>query len=268
MRRFPLFAVGPRCAAASRVHVPQRFWFVACSFHSSSLVSEEPSRRKQKTFSVDRSALVNHQDFLKSEEEILQGKELPTPLARDLISYIQMRGPITVHDYMAQAANHPLHGYYQSKNEKIGERGDFITAPEMSQLFGEILGVWVQLAWRAMGCPPKVSLVELGPGKGTLMHDILRVGRKYEDFSKAVSVHFVELSRDLRVKQLHMLSAAADAQAVTKIKDLDKHLLDGSIQGSWYSLLHQVPTDVPCIIIGKSLLPKWFGLWIPKLSWL
>jgi NADH dehydrogenase [ubiquinone] 1 alpha subcomplex assembly factor 7 len=208
-------------------------------------------KKRHGKFSVDRSALDNSHLFAKSEEEILRGKEPPTPLARDLLSYIQFKGPISLHDYMAQAANHALHGYYQSSQEKIGEKGDFITAPELGQLFGEMLGVWVLLTWKAMGSPSKFNLIELGPGKGTLMKDMLKVGSKYEDFRNAVSVHFVELSNDLRIKQLKMLQPTlSDDSSIKKIKDNETHELEHNIKASWYSLLHQVPIEIPCIIIG------------------
>ena len=76
---------------------------------------------------------------------------------------------------MTQAANHTTHGYYQNKGSQIGGIGsDFITAPEISQLFGEMIGVWLVHTWEAMGSPNRVRVVELGPGNGVLMRDVLR----------------------------------------------------------------------------------------------
>ncbi|KAJ1380045.1 S-adenosyl-L-methionine-dependent methyltransferase, partial [Ochromonadaceae sp. CCMP2298] len=132
-------------------------------------------------------------------------REVKSPLAMDLISYIKLRGPITLHDYMAQCANHLIHGYYQSRGELIGPEGDFVTAPEVSQLFGEMVGIWCLSMWRQMGSPRSLNLVELGPGKGTLMADVLRVAGRFPDFNGAVRVHLVELSAELRKRQRTLL---------------------------------------------------------------
>ena len=99
-------------------------------------------------------------------------KEVLTPLGKDLISYIKIRGPITLHDYMSQCLNHLIHGYYQSSDELIGEHGDFITAPEISQLFGEMIGVWCVNMWYNMNSPRKINIIELGPGKGMISNFI------------------------------------------------------------------------------------------------
>jgi hypothetical protein len=116
----------------------------------------------------------------------MEGKEEPTDLAKDLFSYIKLKVPITVHDYMAQAANHSLYGYYQHKLEKIGTGGDFITAPEISQLFGEMVGIWCVSVWMALGKPEKMNLVEMGPGKGTLMQDVLKVAKRFPSFKASL----------------------------------------------------------------------------------
>lgn len=103
--------------------------------------------------------------------------------------------------YMGLCLGHPQHGYYMSR-DPLGETGDFITAPEISQVFGELIGVWAIAAWAAMGAPPAFNLVELGPGRGTLMADMLRTARKaMPDFAKAAAVHLVETSPILRLLQ-------------------------------------------------------------------
>jgi len=101
-------------------------------------------------------------------------------------------GPISLADYMALALGHPQHGYY-NKQDPFGVRGDFITAPEISQIFGEMLGVWAIETWRQLGGGP-VSLVELGPGRGTLMADLLRASRSVPGFHGALTIHMVEMS--------------------------------------------------------------------------
>ncbi|MGL9717615.1 MAG: class I SAM-dependent methyltransferase [Wolbachia sp.] len=114
------------------------------------------------------------------------------------------QGSISISDFMNAALYHKEYGYYMSKLP-LGKDGDFITAPEISQLFGEIIAVWVMHTWEKLGKPSKFSLVELGPGKGTLIHDIIRVTRKYNDFFDSVSIHLVEISPALQEIQREKL---------------------------------------------------------------
>lgn len=113
-------------------------------------------------------------------------------MAQILREKIAEQGSISVADYMALALGHPEHGYYNTR-DPFGTRGDFITAPEISQIFGEMLGVWVIEMWRQMGGGP-ISLVELGPGRGTLMADLLRASRSVPGFHDALTIHMVEMS--------------------------------------------------------------------------
>ena len=89
-----------------------------------------------------------------------------------------------VADYMALCLGHPQHGYYMTR-DPFGTGGDFITAPEISQMFGELIGLWAAAVWRQMGSPESVRLVELGPGRGTMMVDALRAAHVVPDFRKA-----------------------------------------------------------------------------------
>ena len=89
-----------------------------------------------------------------------------------LIQRITQQGNLTLADYMAECLYHPDYGYYRTK-DPLGASGDFTTAPEISQLFGEMLAIWLMLQWQAMGCPKQVILLEPGPGRGTLMQDTL-----------------------------------------------------------------------------------------------
>jgi hypothetical protein len=88
-----------------------------------------------------------------------ENKEPLSPLAEELFEYINIRGPITLHEYLSQAANHVVHGYYQQTNkQKIGgAKGDFVTAPEISQLFGEMIGVWCVSVWEQLGKPKAIK---------------------------------------------------------------------------------------------------------------
>lgn len=123
------------------------------------------------------------------------------PLLTLLRRTIAEQGPISVAAYMALALGHPRHGYYMTR-DPFGARGDFITAPEISQLFGESLAVWCALAWAAMGRPAPVPLVELGPGRGTLLADLTRtLDRIAPDLAQAAALHLIESSPVLRRKQ-------------------------------------------------------------------
>lgn len=122
-----------------------------------------------------------------------------TALLQIIRDKIESEGPISVADYMALALAHPEHGYYR-KHNPLGARGDFITSPEISQIFGEMVGVWVGEVWRQLGKGP-VSLVELGPGRGTLMADLLRATKKIPDFHDSITIHMIETSPVLAHEQ-------------------------------------------------------------------
>ncbi|WMS44866.1 SAM-dependent methyltransferase [Acuticoccus sp. MNP-M23] len=122
-----------------------------------------------------------------------------TPVEERLKRRIALTGPISVADYMAACVGDP-DGYY-ARQEPFGASGDFVTAPEISQMFGEIVGAWLLDRWRADGAPDGIDLVELGPGRGTLMADILRVVRRDPRFIAASRVVLVESSQRLRKRQ-------------------------------------------------------------------
>jgi SAM-dependent MidA family methyltransferase len=127
-----------------------------------------------------------------------------TPLEREIREIIATEGPITVSDYIRFCLAHPKYGYYVTR-DPLGTHGDFITAPEVSQMFGELIGAWAANVWQQMGSPPKAHLVELGPGRGTLMADLLRVAKTLPAFRAALSVHLVEISPALRGAQQRTL---------------------------------------------------------------
>lgn len=117
-----------------------------------------------------------------------------------LMKRIATEGPITLADYMAICLMHPKYGYYQ--HERVfGAEGDFITAPEVSQMFGEMIGLWLADRWMKIGKPTAINLVELGPGRGTFMKDILRAVEPVEEFTQAINIHFIEASTQLRATQ-------------------------------------------------------------------
>ena len=108
-----------------------------------------------------------------------------TPLEAEIRRRIEIAGPMPVAQYMALCLTHPEHGYYTTR-DPLGAAGDFITAPEISQMFGELIGLWAAAAWRAMGSPDNVRLVELGPGRGTMMLDALRAAKVMPEFRAAI----------------------------------------------------------------------------------
>jgi NADH dehydrogenase [ubiquinone] 1 alpha subcomplex assembly factor 7 len=133
-------------------------------------------------------------------------------LAEILKRRIERNGPITVADYMAEALGHAVHGYYRGK-DRLGADGDFITAPEVSQMFGEMIGLWAAIVWKLMGSPDPFVLGELGPGRGTLMADFLRAGRNVPGFLAAARLHLVERSPGFRQRQAEALAHSGLSQA-------------------------------------------------------
>lgn len=123
-----------------------------------------------------------------------------TPLAQLLLRRIAATGPMTLADYMAECLLHPEHGYYSTR-EPFGTGGDFITAPEISQMFGELMGLALAQSWLDQGAPAPFTLAEIGPGRGTLMADILRATRGVPGFHAAMQVVLVEASSRLRARQ-------------------------------------------------------------------
>ena len=144
---------------------------------------------------------------------------------------IETAGPMPVAQYMSLCLSHPKQGYYTTRNP-LGAAGDFTTAPEISQMFGELIGLWAAAAWRAMGSPENVRLVELGPGRGTMMLDALRAAKVMPDFRSAVVVHFVEINPVL--------------------ERLQRQAFDGAdLPVSWHAALGEVP-DGPLIVLANE----------------
>jgi NADH dehydrogenase [ubiquinone] 1 alpha subcomplex assembly factor 7 len=137
-----------------------------------------------------------------------------SPLADLLARQIAATGPITVADYMAACLTHPEHGYYMGR-DPLGAAGDFTTAPEISQMFGELIGLALAQAWIDQGRPDPFTLAELGPGRGTLMADLVRATRSVPGFLDAARLWLVELSPALRARQRAALSGYDAAWART-----------------------------------------------------
>lgn len=129
-----------------------------------------------------------------------------TPLHEIITRRIRADGPMPVAEYMALCLGHPEHGYYTTR-DPLGRSGDFTTAPEISQMFGEMLGLWLAQAWMDRGSPTPFVLAELGPGRGTLMADALRAAARVTGFTEAADLWLVETSPALRRKQWEALGA-------------------------------------------------------------
>ncbi|CAN1722511.1 NADH dehydrogenase [ubiquinone] 1 alpha subcomplex assembly factor 7 [Hyphomicrobium sp. 1Nfss2.1] len=123
-----------------------------------------------------------------------------TPLAGHLAERIARDGPISVADYIDVCLQHPEHGYYR-RQTAIGAAADFVTAPEISQVFGELIGLWCAVVWQQMGAPASLRLIELGPGRGTLMRDALRAARLVPAFRAALRIELVETNETLEQLQ-------------------------------------------------------------------
>jgi NADH dehydrogenase [ubiquinone] 1 alpha subcomplex assembly factor 7 len=123
-----------------------------------------------------------------------------TVLTDSIAAQIDANGPISVSEFMQIALLHPEHGYYATR-DPLGAAGDFTTAPEISQMFGELLGLCLAETWVKQGAPGRITLAELGPGRGTLMADILRATQRVPGFHAAMHLHLVEVSPPLRTLQ-------------------------------------------------------------------
>jgi SAM-dependent MidA family methyltransferase len=127
------------------------------------------------------------------------------PLDAEIRRLIAVAGPMPVAEFMSLCLTHPSHGYYTTR-DPFGRDGDFTTAPEISQMFGELIGLWAAAVWRQMGSPDNLRLVELGPGRGTMMLDMLRAAQVVNGFRAAIVVHMVEISPALERRQRQTLT--------------------------------------------------------------
>jgi SAM-dependent MidA family methyltransferase len=135
------------------------------------------------------------------------GRDALTPLDRLIRERIAREGPVSVYDFIRLALAHPEHGYYRAR-PAIGAAGDFITAPEISQTFGEIIGLWSAVAGARLASSKPLALIEIGPGRGTLMADALRALKVVPGLLPRLTVHLVEPSPALQAVQQQRLAAA------------------------------------------------------------
>src|ERR1700689_2906441 len=156
-----------------------------------------------------------------------------TALEGEIRRRIAVAGPLPVADYMRLCLTHPKHGYYINR-DPFGSNGDFITAPEISQMFGELIGLWLAAVWRQMGAPENVRLIELGPGRGTMMVDALRAAKTVPAFVAAVGLHLLQASPPLRKLQ-------------------EERLEPLGLPTFWHSTLQDVPGGL-CLIMANEFI--------------
>jgi SAM-dependent MidA family methyltransferase len=150
-------------------------------------------------------------------------------LEAHLAARIRAGGPLRISEFMAEALLNPTYGYYTTR-DPLGAAGDFTTAPEISQMFGEMIGLCLAQAWLDQGRPAPFILAELGPGRGTLMADILRATRSVPGFGDAARLHLVEASPSLRDKQRATLGARA----------------------TWHDSVETLPQDAPLFLVANE----------------
>ncbi|MGB3042036.1 MAG: SAM-dependent methyltransferase [Xanthobacteraceae bacterium] len=144
-----------------------------------------------------------------------------SPLHHEIAKLIATAGPMPVWRYMQLCLTHPRYGYYIA-HDPLGREGDFITAPEVSQMFGELIGLWAASVWREMGSPSTVHLIELGPGRGTMMADALRALRVLPPLHDALSIHMVEINPVLRDQQRATLAGIHNAHWHNSLDDVPR----------------------------------------------
>ncbi len=157
----------------------------------------------------------------------------PDTLLEALKHRIAREGPLTIAQYMDACLGDPEHGYYAT-HDPFGSGGDFTTAPEISQIFGELIGLWCAFVWQQMGAPAPFGLIELGPGRGTLMADALRAGAGVDGFIEAAQLHLVETSPVLKRMQGERLEGSGKTP-------------------HWHKRLDEVPGG-PVILIANEFL--------------
>ncbi|MCT4635671.1 MAG: SAM-dependent methyltransferase [Rickettsiales bacterium] len=145
---------------------------------------------------------------------------------------IQDYGSITMAQFMSEAMYNLNEGYY-IQHTPIGKDGDFVTSPEISQLFGEMLGIYVVDSWIKLGSPDKFNLVELGPGRATLMEDLLRATKHIENFHQTLNIHFLETNK--------------------RLIEIQKQRLDAyNIFCKWHNSIYSLPNDLPIVVLANE----------------
>ena len=184
----------------------------------------------------------------------LGGRHTPGPLTEHLAAKIRLRGgPITMAEYMEEVLTHPAEGFYMHR-DVFGAAGDFVTSPEVSQMFGELVGVWFAVQWQQLGRPERCRLVEVGPGRGTLMADLLRGTRHVPGFHEALEIHLVEVSPTNRRLQRAALCGGGEGEGPREVADGAECRSAHGPRVAWHSALGQVPGGRPTLVLMHEFL--------------
>lgn len=172
--------------------------------------------------------------------------EAHNKLSKQLQAKIKMKGPISVADYMKEVLTNPISGYYMH-SDVFGQTGDFITSPELGQLFGEMVAVWFINEWKKIGSPKPLQIVELGPGRGSLCQDMLKVFKHFNELTD-VSVHLVEVSPFLSDLQARNLCLTTRNTKDDTCKSYRKGENASGVSFSWYTRLDDVPREFSLVL--------------------
>jgi NADH dehydrogenase [ubiquinone] 1 alpha subcomplex assembly factor 7 len=156
-----------------------------------------------------------------------------TPLYQKLVTLIESEGPISIERYMSLCLGDPEHGYYMTR-DPFGVHGDFTTAPEMTQMFGELIGLWIADLYLKLGSPKSIAIAEIGPGRGTLMSDALRAMRAIPNLVESAHVYLVETSPVLIRMQQAQLSSSG-------------------VKIGWLNSIDELPDDLTIIVANEWL---------------
>jgi NADH dehydrogenase [ubiquinone] 1 alpha subcomplex assembly factor 7 len=236
--------------------------FCSTSNHTNGATPEAETEQEkplnEAEYKYKNVALVDRRGLFKSdfEEPPVGSKPPSTPFIEELKMNIGVRGVLSVNEWMRQCLGHPEFGYY-IKEEVFGSAGDFVTSPEISPIFGELLAVWCVRVWQKMGSPKAFRVVECGPGKGSLMKHWLRVAKRFPSFRQALkSVHLVETSPKLREIQQQTLQVALDEKCINKVDNVaqDKwgHTSGDRVMVRWHWQLQDIPRKDPVLILANE----------------
>lgn len=178
--------------------------------NDTTITSDDPNDTIN-SIQISRKGLFKTSHTHLTHEQRIKYKEQPmTPLASELHTLIRLRGPLTIYEYMTKCLSHVQHGYYTNKSNIISSTGDFITNPEISQIYGELVCIdcidkLYKLQQQTSTEFDTIQLIELGPGNGTLLHDVLRAFKQFNNIYNKLQIHLVETSRIMRQKQCDLL---------------------------------------------------------------
>jgi NADH dehydrogenase [ubiquinone] 1 alpha subcomplex assembly factor 7 len=133
---------------------------------------------------------------------------------------IEKKSEIDIATFMETAMSLDANAYYKS-TQPLGEDADFITAPEISQMFGEIIGIWVFDVWQKLGCPTNLNLVEIGPGRGVLMRDLLNGTNKASEFQQSLNIYLLDINPILKkIQQQNLLQSHSNINWIDNLSNL------------------------------------------------